>query len=196
MSDFFKKDENYSIPSTSGYMRFEEGENRFRILGSFAEGTAIMGMEYWKTIDGKRKPIRVKPGVSVPVSELEMNTFGELDRPRYFWALPVWNYQEKRVQILEITQKTILSYIKKQAENPKWGDPREYDFTVTRGKENGKTVYTVTNDPKEELPSEIMEQYLAMSINLNALYEGKDPFEAQTDKETEEMNEEVHQALG
>ena len=36
---------NEREPVTSNYMRFEKGENVFRVLSS-----AIVGMEYWKTV--------------------------------------------------------------------------------------------------------------------------------------------------
>lgn len=183
MSDFFNKDEDYKIPTTSKYMRFEEGDNRFRILGSFAEGTAIRGTEYWRTVDGVRKPVRLKPNVPVPVGELEINQFGDPDVPKHFWALPVYNYNDKLVQILEITQKMILNFIKKQVENPKWGDPRDYDFVVTRSVEKGKTTYTVANDPKEKIDEGILQLYKDMDININALYDGDDPFTSKKDSE-------------
>lgn len=177
MNGFFVKDEDYSIPSDSPYMSFEEGDNKFRILGSFAEKTAVQGIEYWKTIGDKRKPVRVKPGVNIPVSELEINPRdGKLETPSYFWALPVWNYKDKKIQILKIKQKTVLGPMKKVIENPKWGDPRDYDFIVTQSKEGQKTVYTVTNDPKESLPADIIERYTSMTINMQAYMESGDPF--------------------
>jgi hypothetical protein len=195
MSDFYAEGESYEIPSDSGYMSFEEGDNRFRILGSFREGTAIRGTSYWKTIEGARKPVRLKPNVVVPTHELEMNKFGEMDRPKHFWALPVWNYQEERVQILEITQKTILEVIKKQIDNPKWGDPRSYDFTVTRSEEKGKTKYSVTNDPKEEIDPGIVQAFKDMHINMQALYEGGDPFAAGKHAEAAEIADAADKAL-
>ena len=176
MSDFYSKDEDYNIPSTSRYMRWQDGDNRFRILGAFSEGTAIQGIEYWKTIDDTRKPVRIHRTESVPVEELELNKFGEPDIPKFFWAFPVWNYAEKKVQILEITQKTILNYIKKVIDNPKWDDPRDYDFIVTREKQGEKTVYTVTNDPKEKLDKSIIDIYLDTPIRIGALFTGEDPF--------------------
>lgn len=182
MSDFFAKEESYDIPSTSNYMKFEDGDNQFRILGSFADGTVIQGIEYWKTVEGKRKPIRLAKQLdgtfpSVPMSELEINKYGDQDMPRYFWAMPVWNYQDKKVQILEITQKTILNYIKKMVSNSKWGDPINYDFIVTKAKgKNDKVEYTVTNNPKEAMPGEIMDTYKNTFINIKALFDGEDPF--------------------
>ena len=194
MSDFFKKDEQYEVPSTSNYMKFEDGDNRFRILGSFHDDTAIRGTVYWTTTDGKRKPVRLPMGTAVPVDELELNKFGEVDVPRHFWAVPVYNYQEKRVQILELTQKTIINYIKKQAENPKWGNPRDYDFIVTRSKEGERTVYTVTNDPKEPLDGAILKQYRDMNIVITRLFTGDDPF-APGDALSDELVEAVDKGL-
>lgn len=181
MNDFFSKDEVHDIPSTSNYFKFEEGDNQFRILGAFSEKTAIQGIEYWKTTEGKRAPVRLPRNAdgsipTVPISELEENKFGDLDMPKFFWAFPVWNYSEKKVQILEISQKTVLKSIRAYIENKKWGDPRDYDFIVNRGKEGEKTVYTVTVDPKEKIDSVIIDQYLSMDINIQALFEGQDPF--------------------
>lgn len=174
--NFYKAGEENDIPNTSNYMKFQDGDNRFRILGSFAEGTAIQGIQYWKTVEGTRKPVRIHRNDSVPMEELEINKFGEQDTPKFFWALPVWNYEEKRVQILEITQKTVLNFIKKQIDNPKWGNPRNYDFIVTKEKQGEKTVYTVTNDPKEDLDKTILKQYEDTSIDINKLFLGEDPF--------------------
>lgn|SRR3990167_1173717 len=172
-------DDDYKVPSTSRYMKWQEGQNQFRILGSFVEGTAIMGYEYWKsTEEGGRKPVRVKLGISVPIAELEENPkTGELDLPKHFWALPVWNYAEKSFQILEITQKTIMNAIKDLARNKKWGDPKNYDINVTRTTENSKTKYTVMPEPKEKLTEEIEEQIALVKINIHALYDGEDPFQ-------------------
>ena len=130
---FLPKD--YTVPEpTSNYLKFVEGENPFRILGSFEDQTAIMGYEYWITLpDGKRSPVRKRMGETISQNELEINPKTDKpDMPRHFWALPVWNYASNSVQILEITQRTIMNYIKSLAQNPKWGDPREYDIVVTR----------------------------------------------------------------
>lgn len=189
MNDFYNKEENYEMPTTSNYMNFEEGDNKFRVLGSFAEKTAIQGIEYWKTVNGKRNPIRLRKNAdgttpSVPMSELEVNKFGDLDMPKYFWAFPVWNYGAKRVQILEITQKTVLKPIQSYIGNKKWGNPRDYDIIVNQGKEGDKTVYTVTVDPKEEVEDSIIDSYVAMDINMQAMFDGEDPFAGSDEDES------------
>src|SRR4051812_13869549 len=85
--------QDYKEPITSRYMKFEEGENKFRILpAKSGKQTLIMGWEYWKTNkEGKRFPCRIKEN-SVPVGELELNPkTGEIDAPKFFWAFAVWN---------------------------------------------------------------------------------------------------------
>jgi len=164
--------QDYKEPSTSNYMQFDMGDNTFRILGE-----PIMGVEYWKTLDGKRKPVRVKPGVPVQIEELENDpNTGEMEIPKFFWAFPVYNFIIDKIQILEIKQKTIRQSMQSYITNPKWGEPIGYNFTVTKTKEGGKTSYTVAVDPKEELDKSIIDKYKAMNINLEALFLGDDPF--------------------
>lgn len=181
MNDFLSDD--YKVPSTSRYMKFSAGENRFRILGSFADQTAIMGMEYWKTTpEGGRKPVRVEMGINIPLTELEEKEDGELDMPKHFWALPVYNYQEGMIQILEITQKTILNAIKDLSRNKKWGNPLEYDIVVTKTGEKFETKYTVMPDPKEPISEAIQEAKKATKINIVALFSGDDPFKVENEE--------------
>lgn len=171
-------DENYEVPSTSNYMKFEEGANTFRILGSFTDGTAIMGTVYWHDENGKGRPVRVPMNQEVDIAQCNhVNQMtGEIDMPKHFWALPVYNYAAKRVQILEITQKGIMNAIKDLSKNKKWGDPVEYDLVVNKIKEGGKTSYTVTPDPKELFNPDLYKAYKAMNINISALFNGEDPF--------------------
>jgi len=175
MSDTFLPT-GYEVPTTSNYMKFEEGENRFRVLGS-----PILGTEYWITKeDKKRAPKRLRMGIPVPQGEIEINPqTGEDDIPKHFWAMPVWNYAAKRIQILELTQSTIMKALRAYAANTKWGNPRDYDVIVTREKVGGKTQYSVMPDPKEEVGQEILEAYEKVHINLEALYDGADPFASQ-----------------
>jgi hypothetical protein len=190
--------ENYEIPSTSQYMKFKTGVNTFRVLDK-----PIMGMEFWKTkADGKRTPIRKHMGEVIQLSELEINPeSGKLDNPAHFWAMPVWNYKDKQIQILEIKQKGILEAIKSYIDNPKWGSPTQYDITVTKSGEALTTKYLVDHDPKEELDKDIAKQYKGMKINLEALFDGQDPFqsskpeEVSLEAEIEKMGEKAEETM-
>jgi hypothetical protein len=159
----------YELPdSKSGYMKFKQGANTFRVLSS-----AIVGYESWVEEDGKRKPLRWKMGVSIPVEQGE--------NAKHFWAFNVWNFDEKKVQILEITQKGIMKAIKALTSNEKWGDPKTYNIVVTRTGEGMETEYQVQPEPKEELDKGIQQFYKDLKINLEALFKGENPFESVED---------------
>lgn len=166
--------EGYTIPSTSRYMKFQEGMNKFRVLGN-----PILGMEYWKTLDdGKRTPIRKRMDEKIIIADLEINPkSGQLEMPQHFWAMPVWNYQDKAIQILEIKQKGILKAIKSYTDNPKWGNPAGYDILVTKEGSGMETKYFVDHDPKEDMEDNILKEYEDMGINMEALFKGEDPFD-------------------
>ena len=94
-----------------------------------------------------------------------------------FWAFVVWNYKHKRVQILELTQKTIMLSIKALANNPKWGNPKMYDIAITKTGEGLETEYNVQGEPPIAAPEEgINNQYNKVTVNLEALFTGADPF--------------------
>jgi hypothetical protein len=169
MGDFLPKD--YKVPSQSGYMKFEEGENKFRILGP-----AVVGTEYWVMVEGKKMPKRVKPDVDVNMEDVVVDSKFGTKQIYHFWAFPVFNYQASKVQILEIKQKSIQLSIAGFVNNPKWGDPTTYDITVVRTVEGGRVKYAVMPDPKEELDSSIREKAKESKVNLEALFDGGDPF--------------------
>ena len=100
--------------------------------------------------------------------------------PKHFWAFPVYNYTDERVQILEVTQKTIQKEMRVLTNNPDWGNPLGYDISVTRTGEELKTEYSVQPSPPSELDPGVVKLYEDMSINLEALFDGEDPFASGT----------------
>ncbi len=160
--------ENYEVPEkASGYMRFKNGVNRFRVLDH-----AIIGYEWWEnTEDGGRKPFRVHNETEIPAGA----------EAKHFWAFPVWNYDDKKVQILEITQSTIQKMMMALIANKKWGSPIEYDIVISKTGEKLETEYQLTPDPKEPLAPEITKAYKETYIDLQALYAGTNPFEKPVD---------------
>lgn len=163
-NDFFPT-EDYKIPVTSNYMKLLEGANTFRVLSS-----AIVGYEYFNT---EQKPVRSKePFDSIPQ---DLKKDGKVS---HFWAFVVWNYDAKRVQILELTQKTIQGQIKAYIDNKKWGSPKNYDITITRTGSGFDTEYQVIANPHTQLDMEVKNAYERSKINLEAMYTGADPFQA------------------
>lgn len=180
--------ENYELPESVGnYMRFEKGANKFRILDK-----AVIGYEGWKTQeDGSKKPVRKRQGEAINVDEVDKE-----DEIKHFWAFPVYNYQEEKVQILEITQKGIMKEIRALERSKDWGSPLEYDITVTRTGDKLETRYTVQPSPPKKLDPAITKYYKDLKINLDALFDNEDPFadskvKNMTDEEIAEVADKV-----
>jgi len=153
--------ENYEAPQgNSGYMKFQDGENKFRILSK-----PIIGWLDWK--DKKPFRFRFKDRPEKPMG----------DKPiKHFWAFLVWNYSADAIQVLEITQATIQKHIQDLSKDDEWGAPFYYDIKVTRKGKELDTVYSVTPSPKKDLSDEIKKAALEKSANLEALFEGADPW--------------------
>lgn len=171
MSDNTFLPASYEVPQKAGsYMKFLEGENKFRILAS-----PILGYETWEDLpDGSRKPKRTPMDKPFSVNEVEG---GDPNNVKHFWAMPVYNYAEEKVQILEITQKGIQKSLRALAKDEDWGSPVSYDLVVTRTGQKLETEYQVQPKPAKALSSAIVEAYKAINIDLTALYRGDDPFQ-------------------
>lgn len=159
---------DYKLPTSSNYMTFQEGENSFRALSS-----AITGYKYWNT---QNKPVRSKEGWDEVPKDIKREKDGTY-HINHFWAFVVWNYEAEKIQILELTQKSIMRVIESYVKNPKWGSPKEYDFIVTRTGSGLETDYATTVNPKDPLDVKIAEQYAVKKISLEKLFSGEDPFQ-------------------
>lgn len=164
--------EGYEVPKQAGgaYMKLKQGANKFRILSA-----PILGWEYWTEA---RKPVRARERwTTIPV---DADISGERGwNPKHFWAMVVYNLDEKQIQILQLTQATILSALAELINSDEWGDPRGYSITINRKGEKLETEYSVMPSPAKATPAEVLAQYKEKNINLEALFEGKNPFEAE-----------------
>ena len=160
-NDFLPKD--YEPPKgESRYFKFQSGTNKFRILSK-----PIIGWEDWEN----KKPLRFKMNEK-PESPVDPN------RPiKHFWAMIVWDYDSECIKILEITQVTIMQSITALSRDIEWGSPFNYNIKVEKQGEKKDTKYTVLASPPSELTEEIKEAYNNVPVNLEALYEGEDPFD-------------------
>jgi len=169
--------EGYTPPKSGGnYMKLGQGANKFRILSKI-----IIGWETWIEENGKRKPIRSKRMNELPPSE---------NKPKFFWAMVVWNYTDGQLQILEVTQVSIRKALEELEGSEDWGDLRTYDITVKREGEGMETVYSVIPSPTKPLDEAIKNEFVKTTINLDALYSGGNPFDSNelSDEETEEIS--------
>ena|SRR3990167_3141328 len=169
--------------ASSQFAKLQDGVNRFRFLSD-----VVFGWEGWKD----KKPFRHEGEVcKIKPEQVDVNQNGK-PAINYFWAMVVWNYSEKKVQVLEITQKTIQSPLYDLEQNPDWGDIKGYDIEINRKKEGDKTSYTVLGIPPKPLAKEIQEMYEKTDVKLEKLFEGEYPIsvdELDKDMEGDSVNE-------
>lgn len=164
--------DTYEPPQSGNYMKLQIGENRIRVLGS-----AIVGNEFWVTEnDGGRRPVRRRMHEVIEAHELGVDQHGSKERPKHFWAFPVWNYKVNQVQVLEITQRGIQESIRALDEAQDWGDPKGYDILIRKSGSGLDTNYQVMPGRQSDIPTDAMREYLRLNVDMEALYEGGDPF--------------------
>jgi hypothetical protein len=165
--------ENYEAPTSNNiYFRPQTGTSKIRILGDFRHPhSAIMGWMGWKhTIDGN-SPVRGNMDNFQAVKEATD------DAPKHFWALTIWDYADESVKCWEITQATIQQALTELANNDAWGDPRQYNITITRKGEKLETSYSLIAEPPISEPPKIcIDKAKAAQIDLRELFIGESPF--------------------
>jgi len=176
--------DGYKEPTKSNYMKFLPGSNRFRILG-----TAKVGWEYWTKGTDKDISVRVTKEESIPMAEVMTDKYGNL-AVKYFWAFVVYNYDAERIQILQVTQKSVREGMQNFLDKAIWGKvvPGEYVFDVNQGKKaDGKPEYSVIAEPKTEVEKEVLTKLERTLIDMDAWMAGKDPFAVTSTSEETEM---------
>jgi hypothetical protein len=87
--------------------------------------------------------------------------------------------EDGEVKIMELTQQSVIKAIKALTANPAWGLPFSYDITVTKAGEGMKTKYVVQPNPKKPLSKSEIAEANAKPCNLEALFEGEDPWKVE-----------------
>lgn len=166
---FLPKD--YKAPeSNSNYLKLEEGATKFRIVSE-----CITGYEYWTEAN---KPVRLKEAPQEKPKDIRMNE-DDSYTVKHFWAFKVLDRKDSGVKILELTQATIQRAIQALVEDEEWGDPTAYDITINRTGQKLDTKYSIVPSPHKALTKEEQSIIARTEIDLNALFQGANPFEKQ-----------------
>lgn len=145
---------------------------KIRVLSDFITGRSVWGDP---KNEGKRVCTRIKDGDQMPVGAIGWNEEkGIPEKVKQFIAAVVWNYDYKQVEIFETDKPTIIGQILNLEEDSDWGDAKQYDLSIKKDGQGYETKYTVTPVPSKE-KIEADWSY----VNLEALYEGKDPFQVE-----------------
>lgn len=169
--------DKFAESQVGNYMKFEDGQNRIRILEK-----PITGYVYWEDAEGNLVPkneMAGKGGKPVRVKSWEGLTNAQRGAMKGFAAMVVWNYQAERIQILEVKQVGIMNALEALSLSKSWGDITTFDIVITKtrtGINPTDVEYSVMPKPKEPVSKEIKEAYKEAHIDLEALYRGEDPF--------------------
>lgn len=181
--------EGYKYSSSSGnvYLKFDEGETKIRILSQ-----AFIGYVAWADDQGN-----IRQRGERPHQGDKPQRYSREDAPdevkangKEFWLVLVWNYDQNKIMLWDITQKSIKDQIVDLAQSEDWGDPRNYDIKVKREGEGLKTRYTVLPVPAKELDPEIKKQVDNLEYDLSNYVKGKPVFTSLTKEELE-----MHKAM-
>lgn len=156
--------ENHKRPISlnSNYLKPQEGLSQIRILSNIITG--------WEDWSADKKVFRFKLD-NPPLKPLVPGK-----KVKYFWSMIVWNCLTEQIQIFSPTQLTIQDALESLIKDQDWGLPCNYDIKITRKGEGVLTEYTVNPVPHKPLSQTILNAFKERPIQLEALYEGLDPF--------------------
>lgn len=180
---FIPKDEEHleKKPPYLVLSKADNGEHKIRILSDPINGWLDWIVEPPVKPGGKDQwtPVRTLPTDKRPPISAERE-------PIAFWSMVIWNYNENRLVIWDLTQGSIIKKLKELNNSKNFGDPKNYDLIVTKTKShNGKTTYDILPLPPSPLSERIKEFYEKTPVRLGALYENKDPFKDLVDENGE-----------
>ena len=154
---------------SSLYLKMVKGDNPIRIITK-----PIIGWLTWEDKHPVRSQIDEEP-----------EAIDEENKPKKFMAMAVIDRNdENKVKILELTQQSVIKAIKSLAENKDWGAPFTYDICINKTGEDLKTKYSITPSPKKALAKDVINSAMSKPCNLDALYKGTDPWDADEDQTT------------
>jgi hypothetical protein len=150
----------------------ESKEHRFRLFG-----TGVTGFEVW-TVDNKPVRYATKPDDADLPPNVKVEESTGTPSVRRFLAGLVYDYAAEDFKILQLTQKGLMNGLFKYMQDEDFGDPTDYDIKLTRKGSGLKTEYSLVAAPPKPVAKTIEAEYAELYCNLEALFEGKDPFEA------------------
>lgn len=172
--------DNYESPQSSGYyMKLQQGENKIRILSK-----PVIGWVDWENNTPIRYRMDKKPASSFDVK-----------KPiKHFWAFIIWNYNDEQIQVLNITQATVMKGIEALSKDSEWGAPFHYDLKITKKGSDLKTEYIISPLPHKPIGDYVKSQFMERRCNLDALFDGTNPFDKSWDEFTDGVFEKEEEA--
>jgi hypothetical protein len=146
--------------------------------------------ECWGTCDGASRPFRFDYEPTPEDITAEMGDFepregrggpGTAD-VKFAIAVPVYNYESGKVQVLQITQKSILKELDSISQMEDYEDLLSWDFSISKKGSGLTTEYTVRPVPRKKGSQEHIDaawlESKAEGFDLTRLLTGGNPFKA------------------
>lgn len=189
---FFSKEASASFSSTTGggYLQLSKlpdgGSVRFAMLSD----EPLEFFESWGQSNGQSKPFRFESEPTPEHIKLEMGDYepregrggpGTVDI-KFAIAVPVFSYDSGKVQVLQITQKSILKEIDQISQMEDYAELLEWDFTISKKGSGLLTEYTVRPVPRKKGSQEHIDaawiEAKAEGFDISRLLTGGSPFKA------------------
>ncbi len=146
--------------------------------------------EAWGAANGTNKPFRFDFEPTYEDVVAEMGEFepregrggpGTAD-VKFAIACPVYNYESGKVQVLQITQKSILKEIDQISQVDEYTNLLEWDFSIGKKGSGLTTEYTVRPLPRKKGSQEHIDaswiEAKAEGFDISRLLQGGNPFKA------------------
>lgn len=158
--------EGYEQPKSAGnkFMKFEDGENKFRVLTD-----AIVGWQYF-TEDNQ--PVRLKEAPTKTPADIKVRN-GKPDRVQHFWAFLVLDRADGQIKHLTITQTRLQADMINLIQSADWMDIKKYDVTVTKSGSGLDTKYTVAPSMPKALTPDEMKLFAESDLHNDTLVWGE-----------------------
>lgn len=189
---FLSKAASASVNSTSGggYLSLSKlsdgGSLRFALLSD----EPLEFYEAWGTANGASKPFRFDFEPTYEDVVAEMGEFepregrggpGTADI-KFCIAVPVYNYESGKVQVLQIPQKSVIKELDQISQMEDYENLLEWDFTVSKKGSGLLTEYTLRPVPRKKGSQEHIDaawlEAKAEGFDITRLLNGGNPFKA------------------
>jgi hypothetical protein len=190
---FLSKQASAAVSSTGaggGYLTLSKlpdgGSVRFAMLSD----EPLEFYECWGSCDGASKPFRFDYEPTPEDITSEMGDFepregrggpGTVD-VKFAIAVPVYNYESGKVQVLQITQKSILKELDSISQMEDYEDLLSWDFNISKKGSGLTTEYTVRPVPRKKGAQEHVDaawlESKSEGFDISRLLTGGNPFKA------------------
>lgn len=190
---FLSKQASASISSSAsggGYLQVSKlpdgGSVRFALLSD----QPLEGYETWGQCDGQSKPFRFDHQPTPEDVTAELGDFepregrggpGTVDI-KFFIAIPVYVYDAGKVQVLQLTQKSIIKELDTISQMEDYENLLEWDFILSKKGSGLTTEYTLRPAPRKKGSQEHLDsawiEAKAEGFDISRLLTGANPFKA------------------